>query len=444
MHEYVLDAPMWVAAVILILTFAGIFTEQLHGFERAKFAMAGAGAMLLVGQYMGFYTPEEAIHAIDWNVIFLLGCMMAIVAIMIPTGGFEHLAYKMAAMSRGRLYLLLVLLGTAVTLLSLLLDNVTTVVIFGPLIIMIAQRLGVSPVPYLMAAALLSDTGGVATLVGDPPNLMIGSAAGIDFNTFLIHMGGLVFFAWLVIILILRWLFKTELAAPVTGSFTETHQLKNPRIWYASLGIMGMMVVLFTLHETLGWEPWMISALGLTILLFIARHVELEHTMEHVEVPLLVFFISLFIMIGGVEKSHFLHWVGQFIQPLVEHNLLMATLALLWVSAILSALIDNIPFTAAMIPILMGLEQHGANVTPLWWALAAGVGMGGNGTHVGSTANVFIVTISERLAKQTGNPDYAITAGVWARKGLPAMLVSLLACTVGILAFFEFFSAPIH
>lgn len=442
MHEYVFDSHMLVAAIILVITFAGIFTEQMHGFERAKFAMAGAGAMLLSGQFMGFYTPEQAIHAIDWNVIFLLGCMMAIVAIMIPTGGFEHLAYKMAAFSKGRLYLLLVLLGTAVTLLSLLLDNVTTVVIFGPLIILIAHRLGVSPVPYLMAAALLSDTGGVATLVGDPPNLMIGSAAGIDFNTFLEHMGGLVFAAWLVIILGLKWLFKTELAEKVTGAFDENHQIKNPKIWYSAMAIMGLMVVLFTLHKQMHWEPWMISALGLTLLLFIARKVELEHTMEHVEVPLLVFFISLFILIGGVEQSHFLHWVGQFIRPLVDQNLLLATIALLWGAAALSALIDNIPFTAAMIPILLGLEQQGANVTPLWWALAAGVGMGGNGTHVGSTANVFIVTISERLAKQTGNAAYAITPGVWARKGLPAMLLSLLACTIVMVLFFDFFATP--
>ncbi|MCP5334289.1 MAG: ArsB/NhaD family transporter [Oceanospirillaceae bacterium] len=443
MHEYVFDSHMLVAAIILVITFAGIFTEQLHGFERAKFAMAGAGAMLLSGQFMGFYTPEQAIHSIDWNVIFLLGCMMAIIAIMIPTGGFEHLAYKMAAFSKGRLYLLLVLLGTAVTLLSLLLDNVTTVVIFGPLIILIAQRLGVSPVPYLMAAALLSDTGGVATLVGDPPNLMIGSAAGIDFNTFLFHMGGLVFFAWLVIIIGLKWLFKSELAEKVSGSFDDPHKIKNPKVWYAAMAIMGLMVVLFTLHKQMHWEPWMISALGLTLLLFIARKIELEHTMEHVEVPLLVFFISLFILIGGVEQSHFLHWVGQFIRPLVDENLLLATVALLWGAAFLSALIDNIPFTAAMIPILLGLEQQGANITPLWWALAAGVGMGGNGTHVGSTANVFIVTISERLAKQTGNPAYAITPGVWARKGLPAMLLSLVACTVIMVLFFDFFAAPI-
>jgi len=179
METLVWNNAMLASGIILAVTFIGIFTEGLHGFHRAKFALAGAGLMVLAGQYFGFYSPKLAIEAIDWNVVFLLGCMMTIVAIMIPTGGGQALAYKIADISQGRLFLLLVMMGSLVTILSLLLDNVTTVVIFGPLIILICQTLEVSPIPFLLAAALLSDTGGVATLVGDPPNLMIGSAAGI-------------------------------------------------------------------------------------------------------------------------------------------------------------------------------------------------------------------------------------------------------------------------
>jgi len=174
---------MVVSGVVLLLTFVGIFTEALHGIHRAKIAMLGAAIMVYTGQVFGFYSPELAIGAIDWNVLFLLTAMMVIVGIMIPTGGFQAIAFWIARSSRGRQFYLLAMLGTAVTLLSLLLDNVTTVIIFGPLILIISQLLHVSPIPYLLAAALLSDTGGVATLVGDPPNLMIGSAAGIDFNT---------------------------------------------------------------------------------------------------------------------------------------------------------------------------------------------------------------------------------------------------------------------
>ncbi|MEQ8955689.1 MAG: SLC13 family permease, partial [Gammaproteobacteria bacterium] len=203
---------MAISGLILVVTFVCIFTEGIHGVHRVKVAMIGAAVMMLAGDIFGFYDPELAVEAIDWNVVFLLGGMMTIVAIMIPTGGFQQLAYAIAEYSKGRLFLLLVLMGSLVTGLSLLLDNVTTVVIFGPLIILICQSLRVSAIPFLLAAALLSDTGGVATLVGDPPNLMIGSAADIDFNTFVYHMGLMVLVAWVVILVFLRYLFKEELS----------------------------------------------------------------------------------------------------------------------------------------------------------------------------------------------------------------------------------------
>ena len=179
METIVMDQGMLVSGIILAASFILIFTETLHGFHRVKVAMAGAAVMLVVGQSYGFYSPEQAFEAVDWNVVFLLGSMMAVVAIMINSGGFEVLAANIGKIAKGRQFMLLALLGTAVTVISLLLDNVTTVVIFGPLIVLICQKMKVSAIPYLMAAALLSDTGGVATLVGDPPNLMIGSD-GID------------------------------------------------------------------------------------------------------------------------------------------------------------------------------------------------------------------------------------------------------------------------
>lgn len=432
---------MAVSGGILLLTFIGIFTEGVHGFHRTKFAMAGAAAMVLSGQVMGFYDPEKALHSIDWNVIFLLGAMMTIVAIMIPTGGFHRLAYRIAAYSRGRQFLLMGLLGTAVTVISFLLDNVTTVVIFGPLIVLIAQALKVSPVPYLLAAALLSDTGGVATLVGDPPNLMIGSAAHIDFNTFFIHMGGLVLVAWLAILFALKFLFKKELdTTTVEADFSHQEPILDPKTWHAALAVLGVMVILFIMHHSLNWEPWVVAVLGLTVLLFIGNKVDLDGPLQQVEMSLLMFFASLFVLIGGVENSHFLEYLGQYIRPFVESDLLQASIILMWAAAILSAMIDNIPFTAAMIPIILGMEAQGINVTPLWWSLAIGVGMGGNGTHLGSTANVFIVTLSERLAKETGNPEYCITPGLWFRKGTPVMLITLITSSIMMVMFFDFFT----
>ena len=439
----VMNDAMMISGIILALTFIGIFTENLHGFHRAKFAMFGALMMIIAGQYYGFYDSHLAVAAVDWNVVFLLGCMMAVVSIMIPTGGFEAMANYMAKIAKGRQFMLLAMLGTAVTGLSLLLDNVTTVVIFGPLIILIARAMKVTPIPFLMAAALLSDTGGVATLVGDPPNLMIGSAKGIDFNTFFIHMGGVVFLCWIAVLFVLKVVFRKELAVTPTGEYKDNHEFHDRKLWNQSLIVLGVMVVLFIMHGEIGWEPWMVSAAGLTMLIFIARKVEMDHAMEDVEIPLLIFFISLFIVVGGVEHSGFLQYLGQFIVPFVQKDLLVATLVLMWVAAIMSAAIDNIPFTAAMIPILLGMETQGIHVAPLWWALAVGVGMGGNGTHIGSTANVYIVTISERLAKKENDPSLAITPWVWFKYGLPAMLVTLTISSIVFYFFFEFFNAPI-
>jgi len=433
-----LTLSMWTAATILILTFIGIFTESLHGIERAKFAMAGAGTIIIAGQLLGFYSPDLALEAIDWNVVFLLAIMMIMVSIMISTGGFEHLAQYLAKLGGNSQFTLMALLGTAVTVISLLLDNVTTVIIFGPLIILICRTMDVSPVPYLLAAALLSDTGGVATLVGDPPNLMIGSAAGIDFNTFIIHMGPPVLLAWLGILISLKYLFSKELSAVIKHKFDHVVEYKNKALWHKSLFVMAIMVVLFVIHDKIGWAPWLVAGAALTLLIFMSRHVELEEVTAHVETPLLIFFISLFILIGGVEQTGLLEVVGQIFKPVILENPMLAALMLLWIAAILSALIDNIPFTAAMIPVLVGLQLEGINVSVMWWALAMGVGMGGNGSHIGSTANIYIVTISERLARETGDPSLAITPGLWLRKGLPAMFVTLVLCSIFIWFGYDF------
>ena len=438
------NTAMLVSAIILVITFVGIFTETLHGMERSKFAALGAAAMIVSGQVFGFYNPEEAIEAVDWNVIFLLACMMTIVSIMIPTGGFQALAYKIARFSKGQNFLLLALLGSCVTGLSLLLDNVTTVVIFGPLIILIARAQDISPIPYLLAAALLSDTGGIATLVGDPPNLMIGSAADISFNTFVLHMGPITLVAWVVCLVMLKFLFKEELAEVPKDVEHEIPPLSDPKVWRGSLVVLALMVVLFMLHRQLHWEPWFVSLLGMTALVFVSKGVVMDHAMEHVEITLLIFFLGLFMVIGGVEHSQFLEYVGQFITPFVEADLLTATIILMWVGAFLSAAIDNIPFTAAMIPIILGMEAQGINVSPLWWGLAMGVGLGGNGTHIGSTANVFIVTISERLAREENDPSLRITPWLWFKKGTPVMLGTLVVSTIGFVVFFNYFTGPVN
>ena len=455
MHTIVMDQGMLVSGIILAASFILIFTETLHGFHRVKVAMAGAAVMLVVGQSYGFYSPEAAFEAVDWNVVFLLGAMMAVVSIMINTGGFEVLAGNIGKIAKGRQYYLLALLGTAVTVISLLLDNVTTVVIFGPLIVLICQKMQVSAIPYLMAAALLSDTGGVATLVGDPPNLMIGSAFDIAFMPFAYKMFPIVFVAWIATLYFMKFLFKEELAIVPEGKFEDSIPYKDKVLWNKSLSILGLMVILFVIHNTIHWEPWMVAGTGLILLTILAKEIEFEDVMKNMthEIPLLMFFVALFMLVGGVEGSKFLEYLGQYIVPfiidpvsgeVIQENFMMTCIALMWVAAIMSAAIDNIPFTAAMIPIIASLEAVGVNIAALCWCLAIGVGMGGNGTHIGSTANVYIVTVSEKLAKTTGNPDMAITPLKWAKKGLPVMLLTLVICTVIMYVFFDYYALPLH
>ena len=455
METIVMNQGMLVSGIILAASFILIFTETLHGFHRVKVAMAGAAVMLVVGQSYGFYSPEEAFEAVDWNVVFLLGSMMAVVAIMVNTGGFEVLAANIGRIAKGRQFLLLALLGTAVTVISLLLDNVTTVVIFGPLIVLICQKMKVSAIPYLLAAALLSDTGGVATLVGDPPNLMIGSAFDIAFMPFAYKMFPIVFVAWIATLFFMRYLFKEELAVVPEGKFEDSIPYKDKSLWNKSLSILGLMVILFVIHNTIHWEPWMVAGTGLILLVVLAKEIEFEDVMKNMthEIPLLMFFVALFMLVGGVEGSKFLEYLGQYIIPflidpvsgeVIQENFMYTCIALMWVAAIMSAAIDNIPFTAAMIPIIASLETVGVNIAALCWCLAIGVGMGGNGTHIGSTANVYIVTVSEKLAKSTGNPDLAITPLKWAKKGLPVMVLTLAICTVIMYLFFDYYSLPLH
>jgi len=443
--DIIFNTPMLISAIILGITFLAIFTEGLHHVHRTKVAMLGAATMVLTGQYLGFYSPELGLEAIDWNVVILLGAMMTIVAIMIPTGGFQSLAYWIAKICKGNLFFLMILLGTAVTVISLLLDNVTTVIIFGPLIVLICHALAVNPIPYLLAIALLSDTGGVATLVGDPPNLMIGSAAAIDFNTFFLRMGGIVCASWLATILALRFLFRKNLSEKPKNvlHMTTEHVMQDKKTWYASLAVLSVMVVLFILHSSLHWDAWVVAVLGLTVMMAITYKGSPDKYLAETELSLLLFFVSLFVIIGGVEHSHFLAWIGHFVQPLVEHDMLIACLVLMWGAAIISAMIDNIPFTAAMIPIILGMSTNGIDVTPLWWSLAIGVGMGGNGSHLGSTANVFIVTLTERLAIRENDPSLRITPGLWFRKGTPVMILTLIVCSLAMWVFFGFFAKPI-
>lgn len=431
---------MAVATVILVGSYALIFSERMH---RAAAAVIGAVVMVGVGSWMGFYSQEQAVRAVDANTMLLLAGMMMLVAMLKPTGGFEYLAIRVAKFASGRPRVLLVALGAAVSVVSMFLDNVTTVVVFAPLTVLITRLLNLNPLPYLMSLAMLSNIGGVATLVGDPPNIMIGSAAGIDFNRFLVHMGPITLAVWLATTGLVLLLFRRELQP--TGpsgevDLDEGRAIRDPSALRAVLLALGVVIVLFFSHHHFNLFPAYVTFIGVS-LAFVLLRPEIEPILHEVEWPVLLFFAALFVIVGGVDASGLLALIGHRLAGFAtEPGMLLVTcLIVMWVAAALSAVVDNIPFTVTMIPIVLGLEGQGVNTAPLWWALALGVGLGGNGTHIGATANVICVAESERC----GIPEAVITPRIWLRKGLPVMLVSLIVASLIFSLLFEFF-AGVH
>jgi Na+/H+ antiporter NhaD/arsenite permease-like protein len=431
-----LTGEMLVAGGILVVAYVLIFTEVIH---RMHAAVIGASAMTAAGLYAGFYTQETALKAIDANTLLLLCGMMMMVSMLKRTGGFDYLAIRIAKLS-SQPGILLANLGFVVSLISMVLDNVTTVIIFAPLTVLICRMLGLNPMPYLMAEAMLSNIGGIATLVGDPPNIMIGSAAHLDFNTFLFHMLPIVTLVWCVTVGLILVIFRRELA--LTASYTgkvdleEGKAIKDRRTLSFVLAGLVVIIALFFIHHRLHLYPSFVTFIGLALTLALVRP-DPEALLRDVEWPVLVFFAGLFVIVGGVEQTGLLGLIGYQLAGVARdpEQLLFACLLLMWSAALLSAIVDNIPFTVTMIPIVLSLETQGVNITPMWWALALGVGLGGNGSHIGATANIICVTESERC----GIPEARITPGLWIRRGLPVMIASLTAASVVFTLFFSFF-----
>ncbi|HLF03585.1 MAG TPA: SLC13 family permease [Anaerolineales bacterium] len=401
-----------------------IFSEKLH---RTIVAIAGAVSMVGIGKLFGFYSEAAAVEAVDFNTLGLLLGMMILVALLEPTGFFQYLAVWAGRMSRGRPVRLLVLLGTVTTVLSMFLDNVTTVVLIAPVTILISEILGVSALPFLMAEALLSNTGGVATLIGDPPNVLIASAAGFSFNDFLIRALPVVAVAWLAALLLLRYLFRAELAvhppnAEAVMQLNPAESLDDRATARRILIVLGAAVLLFFLHDRLHVSPSFIALSAAAAALVWVRP-DLQALWSRIEWNVLIFFAALFVMVGGLEAAGVLQMIAGLIVR--ANNLPPAALgiALLWIVAALSAVVDNVPITVALIPVIQSLGEGGMAVDPLWWALAFGAGFGGNGTIIGSTANIVVAGISER----TRTP---ITSALWNRRGLPVMLATCAVASI--------------
>jgi Na+/H+ antiporter NhaD/arsenite permease-like protein len=421
------------SSLIFLTSLGLIFSEKIN---RMIVGIAGAVLMVGVGKLLGFYSESQALASVDSNTLGLLLGMMILVALLEPTGFFQYLAVWAGKFSRGQPVRLLVLLGTVTTVVSMFLDNVTTIVLIAPVTILICEILGISPMPFLISEALLSNTGGVATLVGDPPNIIIGSAAGLGFNDFLIYSLPIVLVVWFSALFLLRFLFRRELAVrprkmKAVSNLDPAQALIDGKTAKKVLIVLIVSVLFFFVSHFMHISPSFVALSAAGVALVWVRP-NVKKTLEHVEWSVLIFFAALFIMVGGLEAAGVLESLVRVLELASPIPPVMFGVIIIWVVAVLSAIVDNIPITIAMVPVIQGLGAAGMDIGPLWWALAFGAGFGGNGTIIGSTANIIVTTLSEK----TRTP---ITSKLWNKRGLPVMLATCSVATVLYILVFPFF-----
>ena len=424
-----------IATFIFAASLSVLFTDKWH---RVVVSGLGASAMVAAGHLFSFYNEEHAIQAIDFETLGLLMGMMILVSLLRKTGFFEFIAIKVAQRSSGSTVRLLLTLGLTTSVLSMVLDNVTTVVLMAPMTVLIAELLAISPVPLLMSQAIFSNTGGMATLVGDPPNILIGAAAHLTFTDFLFHLGPIVVVTWVFMFFTLTYVFRRDLSAVTLDEdrkqtlqrLKAEEALSNWENARRVLIVIGGVVALFFLESTLNITPAFAALTGAGVALAWTNHT-VHEVLQDVEWDVLLFFSGLFVMVGGLEGAGVLEKAAEELGKLHELSPLALGLIFLWIMALLSAVIDNVPITIAAIPIVLSLRSKGVDIRPLWWAIALGAGLGGNATPIGSTANIVVMSVSERTA-------YRITDRQWLRDAVPAALISMIVASVLYILLFDF------
>lgn len=414
---------VWIAAGIFLITYALIVTERVH---RTVSAMLGSVTMILAGEI----TQAEAFRAVDWNVIFLLCGMMIIANILRETGLFQWIAVRAVQLGKGRPIRILLILSLVTAISSAFLDNVTIVVLVVPVTLFVAGQLGLNPLPFLIAEILACNIGGTATLIGDPPNILIGSAAGIDFVTFAAHMGPISLLI-LLVFMGLAWLFfRKELRIRSVRSADLAALRAEEMITNRSLLRKGVIVLVgvmvgFLFHGVLHLESATIALAGATVLLVWSGE-DPYHAIREIEWTTIFFFIGLFVVVEGIVHAGIIRLLAEAALRLTGQNLRLTSMLLLWLSALISGIVDNIPYTVTMIPLVESLGQA-MPVTPLWWSLALGACLGGNATLIGASANVVVATLAER----SGHP---VKFWRFLLYGVPTTGVSLILSTLYIWA----------
>ncbi|MGQ4383482.1 SLC13 family permease [Streptomyces sp. SAS_270] len=393
------DWHSWAAIVVFVGAYALIISEKIH---RVAVALGGAGLMLAIGatdDVSAFYSEDSGI---DWNVIFLLMGMMMIVGVLKKTGMFEYLAIWAVKRARAKPFRVMAMLVVITAVASALLDNVTTVLLIAPVTLLVCERLALPAAPFLIAEVMASNVGGTATLVGDPPNIIIASRAGLTFNDFLVHLAPLIALLLVVLVALCRVMFRKTFVydgdrAAEIMALEEREAIKDPRLLIQGLIVLALVVAGFVLHPVLHYEPSIVALLGAGLLIAIST-ADTSEVLSEVEWPTLAFFAGLFIMIGGLIDTSVVSEVSQKLADAIGGNELGGSMTLLGGSAVLSGIVDNIPYVATMAPITSDLvkDMGGASDHVLWWALALGADLGGNATAIGASANVVVLGIAER------------------------------------------------
>jgi len=413
---------------IFLIVYVLISTEIIN---KTVAALTGA-SLFMVFRIIG---EERAFEAVDWNVIFLLLGMMIIVGITKDSGIFQYVAIKMAKFARGHATRILVLLSLVTAVFSSLLDNVTTILILSPVTMMIVVELGVSPVPLLISEAIASNVGGTATLVGDPPNVMVGSAANLTFLDFLTNLGPAVFVILIVDLGLLYLFFRSQLETTeerrlVIMEMDESKSIVDRPLLIKSLVVLGLVIVGFLLQEVTKLEAGAIALTGAALLMLLNGGKEIDRFFSEIEWGSIFFFVGLFVLVGGLVRLGVISALAQKMIDITSGNIEVTSMLMIWLSGVVSAIVDNIPYVATMIPLVhhLGSSLGQAAIQPVWWSLALGACLGGNGTLVGASANV----ISAGMARKSG---FHISFMDFTKYGAAITLVNLVLASVYITLF---------
>ena len=409
-----------IAIVIFLVTMAAIMTEKLH-----RTVAAVAGALLLI--LTGVLSVESGFSYVDLNTLGVLIGMMLFVAVVKNSGIFEYIAIKAAKIAKGRPWPLMVLFALITAVLSAFLDNVTTVLLIGPMTLAITSMLRINPIPFFMTQIMASNIGGTATLIGDPPNIMIGSAAGLSFTDFITNTGVAVLFVLAATIVCFYFIYGRKLhvepeAMDSILQLDENKAIKDRSLLIKSVVMILLVVFGFVFHSQLHLESCTIALTAAAVMLLIGRQ-DVEEIVAGVEWTTILFFTGLFIVVGGLQETGVIQILANGLMDLTEGHMTLTILLILWVSAIVSSFLDNIPFVATLIPLILTMQSSGVDVTPLWWAVSLGACLGGNGTLIGASANVVLSGISNRHG-------FPITFASYFKVGFPLMLVSVAINTV--------------